>query len=53
TRDVSTRPRVEDVDDLMGDYLGLKSTNCNDFDSYISQARDSIRDANGKPQLLA
>ncbi|MCD7469599.1 hypothetical protein HAX54_008740 [Datura stramonium] len=45
------RPTVEDVDDLMGDYLGLESSNSNDCDSYISQARDSIRDANGEPQL--
>ncbi|MCD9638277.1 hypothetical protein HAX54_022149, partial [Datura stramonium] len=50
---VSSRSRVEDVDDLMDDYLALESSNSNDFDSYISQARDSIRDANGEPQLLA
>ena len=46
------RARFNDFDEIMDEELGLDSSNNNDFDQYINQARENIRDENGDPQLL-
>ncbi|KAF3659402.1 hypothetical protein FXO38_12663 [Capsicum annuum] len=48
----TSRHRYDDLDDEMGEELGLQCGSSNDFDLYISQDWESNRDANGQ-QLLA
>jgi len=49
----SSRRRLNDFDQQVEDDLGLDSSTNNDFDEYLNQARESIRDENGEQQLLA
>ncbi|PHT31966.1 hypothetical protein CQW23_28303 [Capsicum baccatum] len=49
----SSRRRYDDLDDEMGEELGLQCCRSNDFDSYLSQDRENIRDETGKQQLLS
>ncbi|KAF3670930.1 putative acyl carrier protein 1, chloroplastic-like [Capsicum annuum] len=49
----TSRRRYDDLDDEMGEELGLQCCRINDFDSYLSQERENIRDETGKQQLLS
>lgn len=49
----SSMQRTNDIDDYLEEYLGLDSSERNDFDEYIKQGRKSIKDSQGATQLLA
>ncbi|KAF3675216.1 Protein RAE1 [Capsicum annuum] len=49
----TSRRRYNDLDDEMGEELGLQCCRSNEFDSYLSQDRENIRDKTGKQQLLS
>ena len=46
----SCKPRSDDTDDWMDDYLELESSTNNDFDLYFNQARKKIRHEEGQLQ---
>ena len=46
----SCKPRSDDTDDWMDDYLELESSTNNDFDLYFNQAREKIRHEEGQLQ---
>ncbi|PHU09901.1 putative serine/threonine-protein kinase [Capsicum chinense] len=49
----TSRCRFNDLDDEIGEELGLQCCRSNDFDSYLSQDWKNIRDETGKQQLLS
>ena len=46
----SSKPKSDDTDDWVDEYLELESSTNNDFDLYFNQAREKIRHEEGQLQ---